>query len=228
GKRVTYDELLAAADPSIARQINEETFVEKFANIQAGLDELNTRFSQVNPDVVVMFGDDQSELFFDDNYPSINVYWGDTMKMLPRTIRPDMNPAMFISAKAYGDTERDYPVDSKLGLHIIESLMDQDFDVSQSKYLRAEYGGSIGPATWYLDMKRETKPRRFGLPHAFAFPIVRWFGDQSPPIVPITINTCYPPNWISPRRAYALGQAVRRAVDAWDTDQTVAFVTSGG
>ena len=57
---------------------------------------------------------------------------------------------------------------------------------------------------------------------------MRWFGDQSPPIVPITINTCYPPNWISPRRAYALGQAVRRAVDAWDTDQTVAFVTSGG
>ena len=29
-------------------------------------------------------------------------------------------------------------------------------------------------------MKRETKPRRFGLPHAFAFPIVRWFGDKTP------------------------------------------------
>ena len=228
GKRVTYDELLAAADPSIARQINEETFIEKFANIQAGLDELNTRFSQVNPDVVVMFGDDQSELFFDDNYPSINVYWGDTMKMLPRPVRPDMNPAMVISAKAYGDTERDYPTDSKLGLHIIESLMDQDFDVSQTKYMKEAYGGSIGPSTWYLDNKFETQPRPFGMPHAFAFPVVRWFDGKTPPIVPITINTCYPPTWISAKRSYALGRAVRKAVEEWDSDLRVAFACSGG
>ena len=36
---------------------------------------------------------------------------------------------------------------------------------------------------------------QYGLPHAFAFPICQWFGDKTPPIVPITINTCYPPNW---------------------------------
>jgi hypothetical protein len=228
GKRVTYDELLAAADPRIKDQINDETFIRKFANIQDGLNQLNTHFGQLNPDVVVMFGDDQSELFFDDNYPSINVYWGDNMKMLPRPVRPDMNEAMVISAKAYGDTERDYPCDSELGLHIIESLMEQDFDVSQSRYLKEAYGGSIGPATWYLDNKFETKPRPFGMPHAFAFPVVRWFGGKTPPIVPITINTCYPPTWISAKRAYALGRAVRAAVEAWDSDKTVAFACSGG
>jgi len=228
GKRVTYDELLAAADPGIKHQINEETFIEKFSNIQKGLNDLNTRFGQLNPDVVVMFGDDQSEFFFDDNYPSINVYWGDSIKMMPRPVRPDMNEAMVISAKAYGDTERDYPVDSELGLHIIESLMDQDFDIAQSRYLKQEYGGSIGPSTWYLDNKFETKPRPFGLPHAFAFPIVRWFGGHSPAIVPITINTCYPPNWISAKRAYSLGRAVRKAIEEWDSDKTVAFACSGG
>ena len=68
GKRVSYDDLLAQADPKIKDQVNTETFVRKFANIQKGLDELDTRFGQVNPDVVVMFGDDQHELFFDDNY----------------------------------------------------------------------------------------------------------------------------------------------------------------
>src|ERR1700674_1505955 len=66
GKRVKYDELLAVADPRIKDQVNDETFVRKFGNIQKGLDELDTRFSQVNPDVVVMFGDDQGEFFFDD------------------------------------------------------------------------------------------------------------------------------------------------------------------
>ena len=148
--------------------------------------------------------------------------------MVPRTIRDDMTPAQQVSSRAYGVDDYDYPVDSKLGLHIIDSLVNQDFDVSHSQYMKEEYGGSIGPANWYLDSKRTTKPRRFGLPHAFAFPIVRWFGDQQPKIVPITINTCYPPNWISAHRAYDLGVAVRKAVDSWETDQTIAFATSGG
>jgi hypothetical protein len=228
GVRVTYDELLAQADPSYRNIANVETFDQRVENIQASLDDLRRRFVETAPDVVVMFGDDQSEFFFDDNMPMINVYWGETIKMLPRPIRPEMSEAQKMSSLAYGTEEREYPVDSKLGLHIIESLCEQEFDVSHSQYLKEAYGGKIGPATWYLDMQRETKPRPFGLPHAFAFPIVRWFGDQSPPIVPIAINTCYPPNWISAKRAYQLGQAVRRAVDAWDKDVRVAFATSGG
>jgi hypothetical protein len=139
-----------------------------------------------------------------------------------------MNEAMTIAMRAYGDTERDYPVDSELGLHVIESLMDQDFDVAHTRYMRESYGGSIGPATWYLDAKYTTAARRFGMPHAFAFPVERWFAGKTPAIVPITINTCYPPNWISPRRAYALGRAVRKAVEDWDSDKTVAFASSGG
>lgn len=228
GKRVTYDELLANADPALAKVSNVEKFQERIDALQEGLDEVQKRFSQTNPDVVVMIGDDQSEFFFDDNYPSINVYWGDTIKMVPRVIREDMSEAQKASSRAYGTEERDYPVDSALGLHIIESLGEQDFDIAQSRYMKEEYGGSIGPATWYLDMRRSTKPRRFGLPHAFAFPIVRWFEGKSPPIVPITINTCYPPNWISPRRAYALGRAIRKSIEDWDSDKTVAIACSGG
>jgi len=228
GQRVTYEELEAIADPQIKKVVNVETWEKRAANIQKGLDELKTRFEQVNPDVVVMIGDDQSEFFFDDNYPTINLYWGETMKMLPREIRPDMNEANKMSAAAYGTTERDYPVDSTLGLHVIESLMEQEFDIAISRYLKPEYGGTIGPATWYLDKPRSTKMRKFGMPHAFAFPIARWFGEKSPPILPITINTCYPPNWIGPKRAYALGRAIRNAVENWDTDKRVAVATSGG
>lgn len=228
GQRVTYDELLASADPAIATIVNREVFDQKIESLQSGLDELKRRFGETKPDVVVMIGDDQSEFFFDDNMPMINVYWGDTIRMVPRAIREGATPAQIATAKAYGEDDFDYPVDSKLGLHIIESLCEEDFDVSHSAYWKEEYGGSIGPATWYLDMKRTTKPRRFGLPHAFAFPIVRWFDGLQPPIVPITINTCYPPNWISPRRAYDMGLAIRRAVDAWDPDLRVAFATSGG
>jgi hypothetical protein len=228
GKRVTYDELLASADPKIASFCNMETFDRRVEAIQEGLDELKKRFSETKPDVVVMIGDDQSEFFFDDNMPTINLYWGDSIKMIPRKVREGASEAQRVSSAAYGSEERDYPVDSELGLYLIESLCNQDFDISHSHYMKEEYGGSIGPATWYLDHKRSTAPRPFGLPHAFAFPIVRWFDGQTPPIVPITINTCYPPNWISPRRAYDLGVAVRKSIEAWDSDKTVAIACSGG
>jgi hypothetical protein len=228
GQRVTYEELLASADPSIAKKVNIDTFKGRVENIQKGLDELDTRFGQTDMDVMVMFGDDQGEFFFEDNYPSINLYWGESIKLVPRPIRDDMTEAQKMSSRAYGAEEKDWPVDSKLGLHLIESLMEDDFDIAHSRYLKETYGGRIGPATWYLDMERSTAPRPFGLQHAFGFGVARWFHGKTVPVVPITINTCYPPNWISPRRAYALGRAVRRAVESWAPDKKVAFGCTGG
>jgi 3-O-methylgallate 3,4-dioxygenase len=231
GKRVPYDDLLASADPRIATDhLHEDVFVEKFACIQRSLNELQQSFRQVNPDVVVMFGDDQDEMFFDDNYPMISVYWGDVLTHYPRTIsaRPNQSETSRIAGAVYGTEIIPYPVETNLGMHIVEQLADHDFDVAQSRYMQEEYGGTIGPGTWYLDTRRETKPRRQGMAHAYAFPVCRWFDGLRPPMVPITINTCYPPNWISPRRAYALGRAVRDAIEAWNSDARVAIVTSGG
>jgi hypothetical protein len=230
GKHVTYDELLASADPKIAEQhIHDDVFCRKYAAIQEGLNELQRTFAQVHPDVVVMFGDDQDETFFDDNYPMISVYWGEILTHYPRvTTRPGMSDALKISASVYGTEVIDYPVDQNLGLEIIQGLAEREFDVAHSRYMKEEYGGTIGPATWYLDFQRSTKPRKQGMAHAFSFPVCRWFSGKRPPAVPITINTCYPPNWISPRRAFALGRAVREAIEAWDSDAKVAIVTSGG
>src|SRR5918911_4725347 len=229
GAHVTYDELLASADPRIADELGEEIFCRKFAALQRCLDELDRTFADVDPDVVVMFGDDQDEMLFDDNYPMISVYWGDVLTHYPRVMnRPGMSEAMRIAASVYGTEVIDYPVQTALGLHLIEQLVDGEFDVAHSRYMKPEYGGTIGPATWYLDHQRSTQPRKQGMAHAFAFPVCRWFAGKRPPMVPITINTCYPPNWISPRRAFALGRAVREAIEAWDSDARVAIVTSGG
>ena len=230
GAHLSYEELLAHADPKIASEhLHEDVYVRKFNNIQRSLDELRDRFVQTNPDYVVAIGDDQDELFFDDNYPSISVYWGDSLTHYPRNLnRPGMTEATRIAASVYGTEIIEYPTDPKLGLHLIEQLMERDFDVAHSRYLKPEIGGTIGPATWYLDYQRSTVPRKQGMSHAFSFPVCRWFGGLRPKMVPITINTCYPPNWISPRRAYALGKAVREAILNWDTDARVAIVASGG
>ncbi len=228
GAHVTYAELLASADPAIKDQLGEEVFCRKYQAIQENLDALQNAFCKTDPDVVVMFGDDQDEMFFEDNYPMISVYWGETLTHYPRVMRANMSEAIRIAASVYGTEIIDYPVETNLGKHVVEQLGEHDFDVASSRYMKPEYGGSIGPGTWYLDFQRMTNPRQQGMAHAFSFPVCRWFGGKRPPMLPITINTCYPPHWISPRRAFALGRAVRDAILNWDSAARVAIVTSGG
>ena len=230
GQRVPYDELLATADPAIAEEVNLETFDRKHAAITSAVDELQRRFVECDPDVVVAIGDDQEELLFDDNYPMISLYWGETLTHYPRMLNPALTEEERNSAgvQVYGTEIIDYPIETSLGRHLVEELCANDFDIAQSRYLKTEYGGTVGPGGWYLDAQRSTAPRRHGMAHAFSFPVHRWFGGKRPPMVPITINTCYPPNWISPRRAWALGEAVHAAIKSWDSDLRVAIVTTGG
>jgi hypothetical protein len=229
GKHVTWDELLAGADPNIAKQINVETFTKKEENIQKGLNELDARFGQTDMDAIVMFGDDQNEWFFYNNYPTIHIYWGDKVKITQRRSNYGAETeASRLAAECYDTGTDSWPVDAELGEYLVEALCEADFDVAHSQYQQEEYGGRIGPSTWYLDHAAETAPREFGLPHAYCLPVGRWFHGKQVPIVPITLNTCYPPNWISPRRAYALGRAVREAVNNWSSDKKVAFGCSGG
>jgi predicted NAD-dependent protein-ADP-ribosyltransferase YbiA (DUF1768 family) len=230
GVPVSYEELLASTDPRVADEMGIDIFDRKQQAVQEAVNELQRSFAEVDPDVVVMFGDDQEELLFDDNYPMISVYWGETLTHYPRILLPGLSEQQKKSAGTlvFGTEIIDYPVQSDLGRHVVEELVEREFDVAQSRYLNADYGGTVGPGTWYLDYARSTTPRRFGMPHAFSFPVSRWFAGKRPPMVPIFINTCYPPNWISPKRAFNLGRAVREAIHSWDSSLRVAVATSGG
>src|SRR5918911_4098373 len=58
GAHVSYDELLASADPKIAAEhIHEEVFVRKYECFQKSLNELQRFFADVAPDGVFIFGD---------------------------------------------------------------------------------------------------------------------------------------------------------------------------
>ena len=48
------------------------------------------RCEEVNPDVVVVFGDDQHEQFQDDNMPTFAIYHGKSLPVVTHTAR---NPA---------------------------------------------------------------------------------------------------------------------------------------
>jgi hypothetical protein len=47
-------------------------------------------------------------------------------------------------------------------------------------------------------------------------------------VVPVFLNTYFPPNQPTPRRCYLLGQAVRKAVESFAGDARVGVLASGG
>ena len=141
--------------------------------------------------------------------PAIAVYNGERVPVTEpnRTTVPWTGPAdqrQHISALAEA-THDVYPNAAGLAGHIVASLTEQEFDIARCDSLREE-----------------------GIGHAFAFLYQRLWPECDVPIVPIMLNTYYPPNQPTPRRSYALGAAVRRAIESWSGGKRVAVIASGG
>src|SRR5947209_17784880 len=67
GNVVTYDELLAETDGAYANEVTPEVFQAKHERLQRNVAALTKTLREVNPDAVVIFTDDQDEIFFEDN-----------------------------------------------------------------------------------------------------------------------------------------------------------------
>ena len=227
GQVLAYEDLLEQADPSIAGRFSPGKFTELHQACQKAIITLEATLAEVQPDAVVIIGDDQEELFFDDNMPLFSIYWGDKMRLLPRGLDAPPDSIRGASAWGYGDMEMDVPVDSELGLYLIQRLVEAEFDMGHCRYLKEEYGGTVGPSG-YISSSIVTEKHRQGMPHAYAYVVKRLMNGKIVPIVPVLQNTFYPPNQPSPKRCYALGRAIAQAVDEWEGDKRVAVVASGG
>ena len=208
GQPCTYGELVAAADPGIAAQIVPAILEERSARCNAAIARVARTIADARLDTLIVIGDDQHEQFFDDNMPAILVYWGETIQNRELQLPADA-PAFWRKARGQyheGAGVRDYPVDSKLALGIIEHLMENDFDVSHAKRLAKEHGEG----------------------HAFGFVHRRLMQDNVIPIVPVALNTYFPPNQPRPSRCYQLGRAIRAAVEQMPGGARVGILASGG
>jgi hypothetical protein len=157
---------------------------------------------------------------------------GPTVPVIARKVPADASPIQQYMAKGYGDVDLDVPVPSRFGRHLIEYLMDHDFDVAHMTYTEEEYGGKVArrypTPEGELEFVRETAPRRQGLPHGFSFVVKRLFDNKPGAILPVLQNTCYPPNQVRPSCSYDFGKEIAAAVEAWDENVRVAVIASGG
>jgi 3-O-methylgallate 3,4-dioxygenase len=208
GRPCSYDELLSSADPAVAAHIAPDAVAERIAACDNGIERLARAFSAAAPDSVIIVGDDQQEQYFDDNMPAVLVYWGERILNTVSPL-PEDAPAYWKRARAQYHEEsgpREYPVDSALGRHLIETLIGREFDVSHATELRHDRGEG----------------------HAFGFVHRRVLRDRIVPVVPVVLNTYFPPNQPSPRRCYELGRAIAAAVEQWPRPDRVAIIASGG
>jgi 3-O-methylgallate 3,4-dioxygenase len=235
GVVMSYGEALDAVAPEVrARYRGSAPFGEQAASCQRALDELSRTLRDTSPDITIIIGDDQDEWFYEDNMPALSVYWGDTAPLIPRQVAATSPEREVTEAirRGYGDVAMDVPVASRFGRFLIESLIERDFDVAHMRYVRQPYGGRVArrypTRQGELDYVRETPPHEQGLPHAFAFIVKRLFDNHPGAILPVLQNTCYPPNQPTPRRCFALGEAIAATVAAWREPATVAIIASGG
>lgn len=201
----SFDDLAAAAGGRFAPRCTLAAWEDSWTRCQAALDRLREDFRRVAPDVVVVIGDDQRELFAATNQPAMAVSAAARMT----TAVLDDHDSEFLKEAAHSylmDEEFTFDGHAALAEDLVRGLMRQGFDVA-----------------WMADA-----PPGTGFGHAYGFPIHRFLYPDPVPVIPFMLNTYYPPNQPAPRRCFELGIALNRAAAASPLDARIAVLASGG
>jgi hypothetical protein len=206
GRTLSYDQLLAEVEP---RSIELEALERQATACQAALDRLADELEEAKPDVVIIIGDDQQELFDAANQPAIAIYWGD----LVRTHSEYEDEALPDWVKRVGagymmDAVHDLPGAPELGFELITGLIDRCIDVGSCASVK--------------------DPTVAGFGHAFGFIAKRLMRGKPIPVLPILLNTYYAPNVPTARRCHDIGKALADAIAEANSVARVAIVASGG
>lgn len=215
GEKTDYAALLATTPPGAAEALaSPEVMSQRYDQSEAAMDALRERIHAARLDVLLIVGDDQTELFRTTHNPAIAIYWGETIRNTKRE-PPSPSDAWVKSARMWRhepEADRDYPVRSDLAQWLIRQLCDRDFDIAALDGL--EPGQFEGHAFQFIHRR---------LLQGGNVP-----ADHMTPVIPVILNTFDPPNQPTPRRCVQLGAALRELIAAWPQDLRVGVIASGG
>ena len=213
GEALDFPRLLAVRQPGFNGSITLDERRTRYDACQRALDTMAAKFQEAAPDVVVIIGNDQRELFTDDNTPAFLVYTGEKIANVPMSEeqKAKLPPGIAIAEDGHcppGGAA--YSGAPDLAVHLVNSLIEQEFDVAQSSRLPKPEG------------------HEHGIPHAFGFLYRRIMADNPPPGVPVFLNAGVPNNRPKIARCIKFGRALLRAIESWKEDARVALFASGG
>ena len=215
GNTYSFDQLytlrrgedFAARNTAPARQAH-------YDRCQKQLDALGDVIAAAKPDVILVIGDDQHEWFSEELQPTFGVFCGEqVINFAPTREEIEHHTREGRGASVNGNhppADQPYPIAKSLAEHVIAQAMRDGFDV----------------AAIMAQPKQGHETKNLG--HAYGFIYRRLLKDQPLPLVPVLVNTFYPPNQPSPRRCFEFGRAIGRAIASWPDDARVAVVGSGG
>jgi aromatic ring-opening dioxygenase LigB subunit len=181
---------------------------------QKQLDALAGVLAAARPDVMVIIGDDQHEWFSEELQPTFGIFCGEqvinfapTQEELGRHTREGRGASV---SGNHPPMDQPYPTAQSLAEHMIGKAMRDCFDV----------------AAIMAQPKQGHETKNLG--HAYGFIYRRLLKDRPLPMVPVLVNTFYPPNQPSPRRCFEFGRSIGRAIASWPEEARVAVVGSGG
>lgn len=210
GRMVSYEQLVAERGEPYLKQSDPARFPELAARAESALDRLAAQLEAAHPDVVLVVGDDQGELFGPDNFPAMAIYRGAELVMKGAEHLQGMPP--WADSKFWAGYRMDlphrYPGAPELALQLIEGLIREGVDVTSCDSV--------------------PDPARRGFGHAFGFVIQRLMKDLPVPMLPVMLNTYFPPNTPSAARCHEVGRKLAAVLDGLPSDARVAVVASGG
>lgn len=217
GKLYDWDGLLKIREGDVSEE--DVTLEQKAASLKTGLaaiDQLAEHYQSVKPDIAVIIGNDQKEMFSTDIQPAFTVYAAPEITNRPRTQEETDRMHLATTIADHGHIppeETTYQCHPELANHIIQSAINDEFDVSYSAeqhFVSAD------------------KSIMQGIPHAFGFVYRQIMKDKVIANVPIIQNTFYPPNQPTAKRCFDFGISIGRAIKSWQSDSTIGVFASGG
>lgn len=215
GKKYDFEALVEMRkDEGLAFKSSLPERTRRYEACRASIARMAAIFEEARPDVAVIFGNDQQELFVDKLMPAFTIFNGETLWNEPASPEQAKLHAPGIHAAEWGHkppTYTEYPGHPDLANRLISHLVADSFDITRASELPRL------PNHWHS-----------GIGHAFGFIYRQIMQDCVVRNVPIITNTFFPPNQPTARRCFELGRSVGRALKQWDSNARVAIFGSGG
>ena len=211
-----FDTLVAMRkDENLAAQCTLEERSRRYAACRAAISQMAALWAEAKPDIAVIFGNDQQELFVDSKLiPAFTIFNGETIWNEPATPEQAALHPPGIHAAEWGHKPpqyTEYPGHPELANRLIGHLVADQFDITRTR-----------------ELQRHDNHWHSGIGHAFGFIYRQIMGDVVVPNVPIITNTFFPPNQPTAKRCFDMGRSVGRALRDWQSDARIAVFGSGG
>ena len=207
----SYQDLVRTAPGFVRSKLTLEHWEEEYARAQFAIEQLSTALTVAKPDVIVVIGNDQGEIFREECLPAFAIVCGAELVDLP--VDPDELERMGVSIKSanwatHSESRETYPGSPEIANHLIRALVDADFDVCQ--------------------VNRQAGDR--ALSHAYTFVQRRLMASGSIPMLAIMVSSYSDKsvNQPSPARCLSFGRSLRGAIESWDGPERIAIAVSGG